>query len=55
MDVSSQSKVRDIKDELRVESGLKFETLPIALKLGSDGAGAGTPKIVADDPVTLIL
>jgi hypothetical protein len=53
--VSSQSKVGDIKYELGEQSGLKSETLPIALELGTDGTGAGTPKVVANDPITFIL
>jgi len=29
--------------------------VPIALKLGADDASAGAPKVVADDPVALVL
>jgi hypothetical protein len=28
--------------------------VPIALKLGADGAGARTVEVVADDPVALV-
>ncbi len=29
--------------------------VPIAVKLGADGASAGAPEVVADDPVALVL
>jgi hypothetical protein len=31
-----------------------FSFLPVALKLGADGAGTGTPEVVAYDPVALV-
>ncbi len=34
--------------------GGRNETLPIALEFGTDGAGASTEEVVADDPVALI-
>ena len=31
-----------------------FSFLPVALKLGANGAGTGTPEVVAYDPVALV-
>jgi hypothetical protein len=51
MDVSfSRKKVVSKRNYFKTDPNL-----PIAFKLGADGTGAGTPEVIADDPIALIL